>query len=204
MAQLTSKNIQKHLKLIMLHIANKATEDVATGDNIIQLLRGRATLGQNLLETSHLLDSVFSILAQLVGGLDIVLGVLVFKALGGLLDLDGELVELLSGDVLGNNLVQNGDGTGSGIETTTGSTVGTGLLVNELDKGIFGASTGVVLGLGGALGEELDGRVSGDALLLGQGTGILGFGIDLGDNDVGFADVVIGEGFPSRSEALAV
>ena len=197
-------NIYRHLKLIVLNITDKAAEDVATGDNVIQLLRGRATLGQDLLETSDLLGGVALVLAELFGSLNIVLSVLVLKTLSSLLDLNSKLVKLLSRNVLRHNLVQRGDGTGDGVEATTGGTVSAGLLVDELDEGLLGASAGVVLGLGGALGEELDGRVSGDALFLGQGTGVLGFGIDLGDNDVGLAGVVIGEGLPGGGEALAV
>lgn len=197
-------NIYRHLKLIVLNITDKAAEDVATGDNVIQLLRGRATLSQDLLETSDLLGGVALVLAELFGSLNIVLSVLVLKTLSSLLDLNSKLVKLLSCNVLRHNLVQRGDGTGDGVEATTGGTVSAGLLVDELDEGLLGASAGVVLGLGGALGEELDGRVSGDALFLGQGTGVLGFGIDLGDNDVGLAGVVIGEGLPGGGEALAV
>lgn len=188
----------------MLNIADKAAEDVATGDNVIQLLGGRATLGQDLLETSDLLGSVALVLAELISSLDIVLGVLVLKTLGSLLNLDGKLVELLSSNVLRNNLVQHGNGAGGGVETATGRTVSAGLLIDELDESLLGASAGVVLSLGGALGEELDGRVSGDALFLGQGTGVLGFSIDLGNNNVGLAGVVVGEGLPGGGKGLAV
>lgn len=197
----TCKN---YLKLIVLYTTNKATEDIAAGDNIIQLLRSRTTLGQDFLKTSDLLGSVGLVLAQLLSSLDIVLGILILKALGGLLNLNSQLIQLLCRDVLGNNLIEHSDSTGGAVKTTSRSTVSAGLLVDELDKGLPRASTGVGFGLGGALGEELDGGVSGDTLLLGQGTGVFRFSIDLGDNDVGFEGVVIGEGFPGGSEALAV
>lgn len=195
---------KKYLKLIVLYTTNKATEDIAAGDNIIQLLRSRTTLGQDFLKTSDLLGSVGLVLAQLLSSLDIVLSILILKALGGLLNLNSQLIQLLCRDVLGNNLIEHSDSTGGAVKTTSSSTVSAGLLVDELDKGLLRASTGVGLGLGGALGEELDGGVSGDTLLLGQGTGVFRFSIDLGDNDVGFEGVVIGEGFPGGNEALAV
>lgn len=179
-------------------------EDVAAREDVIQLLGGRATLGQDLAEASELLDSIALVLAQLLGSLDIVLSVLVGQTLGGLLNLSHELVELLGGDILSNDLVQNGDGSGQVVKTTTDGTVGTSLLVDELDKGLLGASAGVSHGLGGALGEELDGREPGDTLLLAQGTGVLSFGVNLSDNDVGLEGEVVGESFPRRSEGLAV
>lgn len=195
---------KKCLKLIVLHTANKAAEDIAAGDNIIQLLRSRATLGQDLLKPSDLLGGVGLVLAQLLSSFDIVLSILILKALGGLLDLNSQLIQLLRRDVLRDNLIEHSDGTGGAVKTTPGSTVSAGLLVDELDKGLLRASTGVGLGLGGALGEEFDGGVTGDTLLLGQGAGVFRFSIDLGDNDVGFECVVIGEGFPNGSEGLAV
>lgn len=188
----------------MLLRANKATENVAAGENVIQLLGGRATLSQDLLEAGQLLDSIFLVLAQLLRGLDIVLGVLVGQTLGGLLNISHQIVELLRRDALANNLVQNGDGACQAVKTATDGTVSTSLLVDELDKGLLGACAGVGLGFGGALGEELDGRESGNTLFLAQSTGILGFGVDLGDNNVGLEGEVVGEGFPDRSEGLAV
>lgn len=201
----TSRNSNaKRLKLIVLLLANKATENVAAREKIIQLLGGRATLSQDLPEASELLDSVALVLAQLLRGLNIVLSVLVWQTLGGLLNLSHQLIELLRRDILSNNLVQNGDGACQAVKTATDGTVGTSLLVDELDKGLLGASAGVRLSLGRALREELDGRESGNTLFLAQGTGVLSFSVDLGDNNVGLEGEVVGEGFPGRSEGLAV
>jgi hypothetical protein len=80
----------------------------------------------------------------------------------------------------------------------------TSLLVDELDKGLLRSWAGVRLGLSGALGEELDCREAGNTLFLGEGAGVLGFGVDLGDNNTGLKGEVLGEGFPGRSEGLAV
>ena len=80
----------------------------------------------------------------------------------------------------------------------------TSLLVDELDKGLLRSCTGVRLGLGGALGEELDCRETGNTLFLGEGAGVLSLGVDLGDNNAGLKGEVLGEGFPGRSEGLAV
>ena len=41
-------------------------------------------------------------------------------------------------------------------------------------------------------------------MLLSGGLGLLGFGVNLADNDGGFEGEVSGEGFPGRSELLAV
>src|SRR3954454_1680 len=115
-------------------LANKATENVTARKNIIQLLRSRTTLGQDLLETSKLLSGIFPILAQLLSSLDIVLGVLILQTLSSLLNISSELVELASGDALSNNLVQGSDGAGELVETATDGAVGAGLLVQELDQ----------------------------------------------------------------------
>ena len=37
-----------------------------------------------------------------------------------------------------------------------------------------------------------------------EGLGVLGFGVNLGDQDAGLGDEVVGEGFPDGSESLAV
>lgn len=41
-------------------------------------------------------------------------------------------------------------------------------------------------------------------MLLSEGLGVLSFGVDLGDDNVGLEGEVVGEGFPGRSEGLAV
>jgi hypothetical protein len=188
----------------MLLLTNKATEDVRARKHIIKLLRSRATLSQDLLETRKLLSGITLVLAKLLSGLDIVLSVLILKTFSSLLEISSELVELASGDILSNDYVQDGDGTGELIKTAADGAVGASLLVQELNKGLLGAGAGVGLGLSRAFGEELDGGVSGYALLLGQGAGVLGFGVDLCDDDIGFKGEVIGEGFPGWGKGLAV
>jgi hypothetical protein len=39
---------------------------------------------------------------------------------------------------------------------------------------------------------------------LGKGFGIFGFGVNLGDQDGGFGDEVVSEGFPDGGQGLAV
>lgn len=188
----------------LLGLTSKAAEDVAAGDHVIKLLRSRATLLQNLDKTSELLGGILAVLAQLVGNLDVVLGVLALQVLGSLLDLGSERLELLRGHVLSNELVQHLNGACLAVQTTADGATGTGLAVQEVNKGLLGAGAGVGLGLGRALGEELDSRVAGNALLLGQGLGVLGLGVDLSDHDVVLEGEVIGKGFPDGSKGLAV
>lgn len=82
--------------------------------------------------------------------------------------------------------------------------MGTGLLVQELDEISLGAAAVVVLGGGASLGEELDRRETGDAVL---GSGLLAvgrIGINLGNRDLGLAGKGSGKLLPGRSEVLAV
>lgn len=204
---LSKSNESTSLKLILTSLpvlASKGAEDVAAGDDVIKLLRSRATLLQDLNKTSKLLGGILAILAQLVGNLDVVLSVLVLQTLGGLLDLGSKFLEFLRGRVLGNKVVQHLDGASLAVQTTTNGAAGASLAVQEVDKGLLGAGAGVGLGLGGALGEELDRRVTGDTLLLGQSLSILGLGVDLGNHDVVLEGEVVGEGLPDGSEGLAV
>lgn len=78
------------------------------------------------------------------------------------------------------------------------------LLVDELDEVDLSAPTSVGLGFFGALGEELDGWVAGDALLLGRSLGVLSFGINLGNEDAGLVTEVVGDLLPDWCEALAI
>jgi hypothetical protein len=82
--------------------------------------------------------------------------------------------------------------------------VSAGISVDELDKVVLGAGALVREWLRGALLEVFDGGVGLDALGFGGGLGVVSLGIDLGDQDAGLGGVVVGEGFPSGSEALAV
>lgn len=79
------------------------------------------------------------------------------------------------------------------------------LLVDEVDKVVLGAAALVVFRGGAALGEELDGRVGLDALVLGCLLCVGGFGVDFGDDDGGFlGGEGRGEGFPGWGEGFAV
>lgn len=82
--------------------------------------------------------------------------------------------------------------------------MGAGVLVEECDECLLGAATLVGGGLKGTLLEVLDGRVRGDALLLSESLCVLGFGVDLGDQDVGLVDEVVGESLPDGGESLTV
>lgn len=198
-----------HLQLILhvhigLLLTQELAQNIATGDEVVDLLRCRTALGDDLLHTSEFLVGILLVLAELLGNLNIVLGVLVLQALGSLLHLTEELLNVLGGGVLGDQLVEGGNGASSVIETASDGAVSASLLVHELNEGLLGASARVGNTLLGALGEEFDGRVSGDTLLPGSGFGVLSFSINLGDHNVGLEDEVLSEGLPGRGEVLAV
>lgn len=188
----------------MLTTTQELAQNVTARDKVINLLRRRTTLLDNLAQTSKLLLSISLVLAKLLRNLNIVLRVLVLQTLHALLNFHNKALEVARGNILSNKRVDLGNSTSLLIKTAADSTVSTGLLVQEVNEGLLGASTLVRLGLLGALGEELDGGVAGDALFSGKGLGVLGFGVDLGNDDVGLEDEVVGEGFPGRGKALAV
>lgn len=68
------------------------------------------------------------------------------------------------------------------------------LFVEVRDECLFVTAAAVVERGGGALGEEFNGGVAFDAVFF--GCGAVGFGVDFGDDDVGFGGEVFGEGFP--------
>ena len=76
--------------------------------------------------------------------------------------------------------------------------------VHERQEILLGAASRIILGRGGAPGEELDGGIGFDALLLSGSLCIFGFGVNLGDEDFGLGDVVLGYRLPNWSQALAV
>lgn len=77
--------------------------------------------------------------------------------------------------------VEGFDGAACGVETAAWSTVGAGVGVEEVDEVFLCAGAFVGERLGAALGEVFDGGVGLDALVLCEGFGVLGFGVDLGD-----------------------
>ena len=55
--------------------------------------------------------------------------------------------------------------------------------VDKLNEGFLRAGTGIGFGGSRAFGEELEGRVRGDILLLGRSFRVLTLGVDFGDED---------------------
>jgi hypothetical protein len=196
----------RHLKLLLdaLHLGNKLAENVATLGQVINLLGCKTTLLEQVVESLGLLLDVTRVLSKLVKDLDVVLSVGVLDVLGSGHDLLLDGLESATAGVLGNEAIESGNGASSDVKTTTNSTVGTSLLVEVLDKSVLGTTTLVGNRLLGSLGEELDGRVTLDALVLSSGLCVLGFGINLGDEDIGFVGVGVGELLPDGSKSLAV
>lgn len=198
-----------NLELVLASdLLNELAEDVGLDLELIKLGRSKATLVDDTLQTSKLLCGKPVVLAELVEDTDVVLGVfdlrLILQGLSGLLDLGSSLSEGSAASVFGNNLIESLDGTGNGVETTSGSAEGAGLAVEELNEGLLAATTLVVLGSSAALGEELDSGIRANVVLGGGGLAVLALGIDLGDQDVVLAGEVLGEGLPGGGKALAV
>ncbi|THW90286.1 tRNA pseudouridine synthase B [Aureobasidium pullulans] len=192
------------LLLDALDLGDKLAENVAALGQVVNLLRCEATLLEQVVESLGLLLDVSRVLGKLVEDLDVVLSVSVLDVLrsGQNLLLNG--LKSTTAGILGDEAVESGDGASSDVKTTTNGTVSTGLLVEVLDKGLLGTSTLIGDRLLGTLGEELDGRVALDALVLSSGLCVLGFGVNLGDEDVGFVGEGVGELLPDRSKSLAV
>jgi hypothetical protein len=154
------------------------------------------------LEALGLFLGVLLVGTDLLEDLDVVLGVLVLQSGGeggGLLN----AVAVGSLELL-NNGVESLDGSAGGIETAADSAVSAGVLVEELDECLLRAAALVWAGLEGALLEVLDGRVRGDALLLGESLCVLGFSVNLCDQDIGLVNEGVGESLPDGGEGLAV
>lgn len=203
--------IDAHSKLILSLTGNLVQEppqNIGLAGKLIQLGRSQATLLDNPIQTSQLLGSIPVALAQLLEHAEIVLGILVLglllERLGLLLSLGGRVGEGCAASELGHNAVENLDGAGLFVQNATHGAVRAGLLVHEGDERGLVAAAAVVLGRLAAFREVLDGWVRGDTLRRGSGLAVRGFGVDLGDQHVGFVGEVGGEGLPCWSEALAV
>lgn len=190
------------LRLLLCGITHELPQDVTPAHQVIHLLRRQVTLGDQTLQTGELVRSVSLVGTELFKGPDVVLCVLVLQGRSDGLGLLGSVgpraLELL------NDAVEGLDGATSGVKTTTNGTVGASVGVEEVDEVLLGAGASVWEGLGGTLGEVLDGGVGRDALLLSESLGVFSFSVNLGDQDAGLRDKVVGEGFPDGGEGLAV
>ena len=195
-----------NLQLALLLLGQELPENVAAASEVVELLLGKVALlgalGDQTLQALELLLGVLLVCGNLLKDLDIVLGVLVLDVGRGLLDLL-DTVSVGLGE-LGDDGVESLIGATGGIETTANGAVGSSVGVDELDKVLLGASALVWEGLGGALLEVLDGGVRADALLGSNGLGVLGFGVDLGDQDAGLEGKISRNLLPGGGEALAV
>lgn len=186
---------------------DERAQDIGFAGHVVALRRSQPALGQDVAEPPQLVGRPGVALAQLVEDADVVLGVLV---LGALLELGGDLVDLLGdlGEVgarqLGDDGVEGGDGAGRVVEVAAGEPVRAGLLVDVAEEVGLGAAALVEDAVLATRGEELDGRVRGDAVGLSGGLAVGGVGVDLGDQDVVVACVVGGDALPDRGEVLAV
>lgn len=79
-----------------------------------------------------------------------------------------------------------------------------GLLVDVVNKDFLGTARFVGDGLLGSLGEELDGWVRLDALLLAESLGVWCLTVDLGNQNIRLAGEGCGERFKSWGKCLAV
>lgn len=208
MSSPSQPDLQLVLDLLNL-LREETAQDVGLAGELVQLGRLQATLLQDAVQTGQLLGDVVAVLAQLVEHADVVLGVL---ELGLLLQARGLLLRLLEGvgqwgrgaAELVDDGVERLDGARVRVQAAADGAVRAGLLVQERDEVRLAAATTVGLGLLGAGGEVLDGRVGADALRLGGSLAVIGLGIDLGNQDIGLVLVVLGELLPCGNELLAV
>lgn len=192
------------LLLDLLDLGRELAEDVAALDQIIKLLRCQTTLAKQTLESVGLLLHVSRVGSQLLKHLDVVLCVLVGKTLGGGNSLCGDGGQKLTAGVLGDDAVKSGDGAGGCVEASTNSAVSAGLLVDVGNQGLLGAAALISDGFGRSLGEELDGGVGLDSLVLSSGLCVWCFGVNFGDQDGGLGFEVVSELLPDWGKRLAV
>lgn len=193
---------------LLLDLLRKLPKNVRLLLNLVTLGGGQSTLSKDAVQTSELLRYPVIVRAQLVKDAHVVLGVCFLSRIGEGLDL---LLDLL-GDVgdgstacdLGHERVKRLNGTSNGIKTTTGDSVGSGMLIDPVNKGLLTASTFVGYSLLAASREPLNGWVGLDTLLLSHCLAVGSFGIDLGDQDILLVNECVGEVFPGRGKALAV
>jgi len=175
------------LQLLLWLSTNRLSEtvkDVAPLCQIIQLLGSQSTLLEKTSQTLRLLLNVTRVVLELVKDLDVVLGILVLERNSGVLDLGGYSGKTLGlASVLLDQLVESCDGACCGVKSAADDTMGTGLFVQKVDKGLLGAGAAVSFGLGGALGEVLDGWEGLYALLSGGLLAGWSVGVDLGDKN---------------------
>lgn len=154
--------------LLGTHLDGELVQDVAAADQVVELLWRKASLADQTLKSLRLLLDISGIVGKLVEDFDVVVCVLVLEARGGLGDLVGDGGQSLASSEFGDQGVESGDGAGESVEATSGNAVGTGLVVEVVDEDLLGAAAFVGNRFLGAVGEELDGRVGLDALLLTQ------------------------------------
>ena len=146
------------------------------------------------------------VLLYLLENLDVVLSVFALQAPSNLLSLlvHSRQRALTTFYESSDDGVECLNRAGGGIQSATDSPMSARLLVQELDEGSLATSALVWERCVRTLGEELDGRVRLDTLFLGSGFGVRGLGVDFGDGDVRFEAECLSEGFPGRSQSLAV
>jgi hypothetical protein len=199
---LSSSQTQPGLQLALLLEAQELPQDVAPAGQVIELLGRQVALSNQALEPLELLLGILFVCTNFREDLSVVLRVLVLEGSSQLQRLLGTVavcaVKLL------DDGVESFDGAAGGVKTAADSAVGASIGVQELDKVLLGAAALVGESLGAALLEVLDCGVGLDALLGCEGFGVLGFGIDLGDQDIRLTGEGVGEGLPDGGEGLAV
>lgn len=101
-------------------------------------------------------------------------------------------------------MIERGDTPGISVESATSSTVGAGIFIEEVDERSLSPATIVGNGLSGTLGEELESGISGDAKLLGRSLSGRRICVDLGNDNIGLADKVLGNSLVDGSKRFAV
>jgi len=152
---------------IILH--QELREDITPPLQIINLLRRKPTLLQQPSQPRLLLHRILRVPRDLRHSPKVITLHIIADVLGRLRELSSRLLHITHAvrrDVLRQDSVQGLDRAGLSIQSAADHAVHAGLLVDEVDEGVFCSGAGVGRGLGAALGEELDGGEAGDALFL--------------------------------------
>ena len=132
------------LGLVTIILDQEASQDVAPGGQIVDLLLCQSTFLQQTCQPRLFLCRVLRVGTKLRQCSQIVVDGFVFQTLRGSLDLTGRFFDIrdpASCNVVRKNSINCIDGTGFGVKPTTNDTVGAGFGVDKVDDCLFTAGT---------------------------------------------------------------
>lgn len=132
------------LGLVTIILDQEASQDVAPGGQIVDLLLRQSTFLQQTCQPRLFLCRVLRVGAKLRQCSQIVVDGFVFQILRGSLDLAGRFFDIrdpASYNVIRKNSINRIDGTGFGVKPTANDTVGACFGVDKVDDCLFTAGT---------------------------------------------------------------